>query len=274
MTLRLAILADIHGNLPAFEATLKHVISQSVDQIIIAGDIIIGSPDSADCWKLALSLGCPIVRGNHERYAAHYGTPSALAEWASEKYAPLHWALAQLTNQECQAMALLPTSLRLPGATDLFIVHATERNDHDAVASHTPEEQLSMMFPCAQERFMVRAHNHVGQTRVWRERFIITSGSVGLPLDGNPTAQYLILDQEQGGWHIRHQSVAYNVDNVIKRFYETKYLASTGPMGRLFFREVVTASQQLVPFLRLYERWSNDESISLAEAVDRFLGDY
>ena len=43
--MRIAVLADIHGNLPAFEAALNHVSQQKVDQIILAGDIIIGSPE-------------------------------------------------------------------------------------------------------------------------------------------------------------------------------------------------------------------------------------
>jgi predicted phosphodiesterase len=271
MSLRLAVLADIHGNLPAFEAALKHVAGQKVDQIIIAGDITTGAPDSADCWKLAQSLDCPILRGNHERYVAYYGTPLASPEWATEMYAPLQWAISQLNTQECQAMALLPANLRLPDAQDLFIVHASERNDSDTVTAHTPEDQLAVMFPHAEERYVIRAHNHVGQTRVWRNKFVVTCGSVGLPLDGNPTAQYLILEQGKNSWQFQHQSVSYNLDVVIRRFKDTHYLASTGPMGRLFFREAVTASQQLVPFLRLYKQWSTDEDISLHAALDRFL---
>lgn len=56
--MRIAVLADIHGNLPAFEDALKHVSQQKVDQIILAGDIVNGSPDSKACWSLAMSLGC------------------------------------------------------------------------------------------------------------------------------------------------------------------------------------------------------------------------
>ena len=90
--MRIAVLADIHGNLPAFEAALKHVAHQKVDQMILAGDIINGAPDSKACWALALSLGCPVLRGNHERYAAHFGTPQASPDWLMEKFAinPCH----------------------------------------------------------------------------------------------------------------------------------------------------------------------------------------
>lgn len=272
--MRLAILADIHGNLPAFEAALNHIAHQSVDQIILAGDMIIGSPDSAACWQLAQSLGCPMLRGNHERYVYHFGTPQAAAEWSTERYTPLHWAHTQIPAAERQKLAQLPASLRLPAAPDLFITHASERDDHDTVSPHTPEEQLAHMFPNAHERFIIRSHNHYAQTRVWERGFIITNGSVGLPLDGNPTAQYLLLDQNKAGWHVRHQSVPYDLDAAQRRFRETGYLEATGAMGRLFFRELVTATQQIVPFLRLYAQWSKEGALSLNQALERFLNQY
>jgi predicted phosphodiesterase len=55
--MRIAILSDLHGNLPAFEAALDHARKHKPDAMVIAGDTIIGSPDSAACWQLARSLG-------------------------------------------------------------------------------------------------------------------------------------------------------------------------------------------------------------------------
>ena len=236
--MRIAVLADIHGNLPAFEAALKHVAQQGVDQIVLAGDIVNGAPNSQACWSLARSLGCPILRGNHERYVAHFGTAKAAPIWSTELFAPLHWTLAQLSEQDRHCMEELPTSLRLPAAPDLFFVHASERDDHDSLVPHTPESLLYEMFPSARERMIVRAHNHCGQVRVWENGSIVTCSSVGLPLDGHPTAQYLLLDREPSGWRVRHQSVPYHLDAALARFQDSGYLASTGPMGRLFYREV------------------------------------
>src|SRR6266540_3464866 len=70
---------------------------------------------------------------------------------------------------------------------------------------------LIQMFPILQERWIVRAHNHIGQVRLWDERTIITAGAVGLPLDGSPTAQYPLLEQRAGGWRIFHQAIAYDL---------------------------------------------------------------
>lgn len=271
--MRIAILADIHGNLPAFETALKHLRLQAPDAVVLAGDVVNGSPDSAACWQLACSTGYPMLRGNHERYVADFGTPRAAPEWSTELFTPLQWAIEQLTDEDRRAMAVLPFSLRLPEAPGLFFVHASARDDHDSVLPHTPEEVLERMFEGVPERWIVRAHNHYGQARLWERGVILTCGSVGLALDGNPTAQYLLLDRENGGWRVQHQSVPYDLEATRRRFHDTGYLDATGPMGLLFYREVLTASQQLVPFLRLFNQWKQEKPISLHQAVTRFLGE-
>lgn len=272
--MRIAVLADIHGNLPAFEAAAAHAAAQRVDHTLIAGDIVVGSPDSLACWRFAQSLGYPILRGNHERYVAHYGTPQAGAQWNTEQFAPVRWAVGEFSDEERRALGELPPTLRVPGADDLLVVHASLRDDRDTVAAYTPEEQLAPMFPGLRERVVVRAHNHLGQIRLWSDRMIVTAGSVGLPLDGAPTAQYLIIEGGGSGWRVYHQSVPYDLDATLRRFHETGYLEATGPMGRLYMREVATAGPQIVPFLRAYARWSRDGDIALADAVDKFLTRY
>ena len=269
--MRIAILADIHGNLPAFEAALDHVARQHVDRTIIAGVVVVGAPDSAACWRLAQTLHCPIVRGNHERYVAHFGRPDAPAEWATERFAPVRWGVDQLEEAEIAAIEVLPPYVRLPELPDLLVVHASLRADRDSIMPYTSDQQLAEMFPNLPERWIVRAHNHLGQVRLWEDRTIMTAGAVGLPLDGSPTAQYLLLEQRAGGWRIMHQSVQYDLDAALRRFRETGYLDAAGPMARLFMREVATASHQIVPFLRAYDRWSAREPLPLDQAVERFL---
>ena len=271
LPMKIAVLADIHGNLPAFEAALDHVGRQRVDQTIIAGDIVIGSPDSLACWRLACDLDALILRGNHERYLTHFGTSKAEPIWESELFSPLHWAIGQFSSQDRKEIENLPLTIRIPQAPDLVICHASLNGDNLSVYAHTPENELAEMFHGSSERFIVRAHNHIGQVRIWGERTILTCGSVGLPLDGNPTAQYLLLEGDGKGWHIHHQSVSYDLQAALRRFSETGYIEETGTMGRLFRREVATAGHHIGPFLRSYERWCEEGDLPLAEAYDRFL---
>jgi predicted phosphodiesterase len=268
---RIAVLADVHGNLYAFEAALAHVRAHGVDQIVLLGDLTVGSPDAAACWQLACSLGCPSVWGNHERYVAYYGTAGADPRWRGEQYAPVAWAVSELSPSERSAMRALPHAYRTPDAPGVLFCHASLRSDRDTVAAHTPGDRLCEMYPDVTEALIVRGHNHLGQVRLWDGHTIVTAGSVGLPLDSYPTAQYLLLEREGRGWQISHHSVPYDVDAAVRRFEETGYLDAAGPMGRLFQREVATASHQIVPFLRAYERWSSRAHVTLGDAVARYL---
>ena len=171
--MRIAILADIHGNLPAFEAVLSHVHQQAPDLIIIAGDIVIGAPDSAAGWQLAQSLGCPIVRGNHERYLGYFGTDQGDPAWQSEQFAPVQWAVQQCTAQEKATIAALPLTLRLPEAPDLLVVHASARSDRENLPPYTPDAQIAAMFPNVDERWIMRGHDHLARTHPWRDKMII-----------------------------------------------------------------------------------------------------
>lgn len=272
--MRIALLADIHGNLTAFEAVLAHVRQQAPDLIIIAGDVVIGAPDSAACWQLAQSLACPMVRGNHERYLSHFGTPQGDPAWRTEQFAPVQWAVAQFTVAERSAIADLPLTLTLPAAPDLLIVHASARSDRENLPPYKADAEIAAMFPNVQERWIIRGHDHLARAHVWRNKTIVTTGSVGLPMDGNPAAQYILLDRAADSWRVQHQAVAYDLSTTLERFRSTRYVEQTGVMGRLFLREAATASPHFVPFLRLYQQWTQEKPLSLQAALERYLTHY
>ena len=269
--MRIAVLADIHGNLPAFEAALAHVHRQSVDHIVLAGDLINGAPDSRLCWELAQTLNATLLRGNHERYIFDFDTPNAHPLWSSEQFGPVQWTVSQFSHEERGAMAKLPLYARLP---ELFCPHASPRRDNDSVQSFTPESELTAMFDVVAEPLIVRGHDHWCQVRLWAGRTILTTGSVGITLDEHPTARYVLLERHNGDWRFDHHAVPYDVDAVGERFHSPVYLEPAGPMARLVLREIATASPNLVPFLRLYERWAQQEPIALGAAVERFLNYY
>jgi hypothetical protein len=107
--------------------------------------------------------------------------------------------------------------------------------------------------------------------RLWGERRIVTVGSVGLPLDGSPTAQFTIMERAAPDWRVIHRSVPYDVAAAVRRFTESGYLDTAGPMARLYQREVASAAFHIIPFLTHYRKLrSLQPDASLEEAVDRF----
>jgi Calcineurin-like phosphoesterase superfamily domain len=188
--MRVAALADIHGNSEALESVLKHIEKQNVDQIVVVGDVVIGLPHSLECWRKIESLQCPVVCGNHERYLFDLESPDAPESWKTERYAPIHQAYRQFSKEAIDAMRDLPAFHCID---DLLMVHASYRNDVDAVMATSSESELEEMFAPSSEPYIIRAHNHVWFSCAWKSRKLYSIGSVGLPLNGDKEAQYVEL---------------------------------------------------------------------------------
>jgi predicted phosphodiesterase len=266
--MRLAVLADIHGNLQALEAVLEHAQKQNVDQIIIAGDLINVLPDSRACWDLVQSLKLPMVRGNHERYIFHYNTPFAHPNWYSEAFKGLPLFVAEFSEDQRKEMEALPLRLHFD---DMLIVHASYRGDYDTVNLETPLSELEEMFADSNERFILRGHNHRNYSVKFADRHIETIGSVGLPLDGRPEAKYVIAEKTAQGWSIEKQQVSYDHAGAVKRFETSIFMEQGGPTYKIFLLELQMSRGYIVPFWNEYEKWSQNKTLTLEQAVNAFL---
>lgn len=270
--MRIAIIADIHGNLPALDAALDRIDQLRPDRLVVAGDIGVGGPDIAACWARVKALGCPVLRGNHERYIFDFGTARAKPEWASERFGPVQWAVSQLDAAARDEMAALPLTLRFPETPDVLFVHGSPRSDHDLVFPYTPAAELETRFGGMPERLIVRAHNHYCGVRDWRGGRIVTVGSVGLPLDGTLQAQFTVIERGPAAgdeWRIEHHAVPYDVAAAVRRFRESGYLNAAGPMAELYRREVATAAFHVMPFLTFLRDAPRAGELPLAEALAR-----
>ncbi len=273
--MRIAILADIHGNLAALEAALGRATELKVDRVVVAGDIVVGAPDSLKCWERVKALGCPVLRGNHERYVFDLGTERAKPEWSSRQFGPVQWAAAQLGDVKRRELAALPMTLRIEGAEELLIVHGSARNDTDLIFPYTSDAEIAPMFAGCAEKWIVRGHNHYAGVRLWGERRIVTTGSVGLPLDGTVKAQFAVMERSGGSgsdWSVEHHAVAYDVGATLRRAKESGYVETAGPIARLFMREVETAAFHILPFQKFNaELVRAGRELPLEEAVEAFM---
>jgi predicted phosphodiesterase len=269
--MRIAVLADIHGNLPALEEALAEVERSQVDRVIVAGDMVVGSPDSFACWRRVLALGCPIIRGNHERYIFDLDTARAPASWKTPRFGPVHYAAAQFSTEQRRELAALPAYLEFGDCPDLLLTHGSLRSDNDLIFPYTSDAEIAPMFAGHAAPWIARGHNHFASVRLWGDRRIVTVGSVGLPLDGTPAAQFTILERRGKVWDVFHRAIPYDVSATLRRFDETGYLESAGPMASLYRREVETASFTIIPFLAYYRKVSaTNPAVKLEDAVSAF----
>ena len=74
--MRLAFLADIHGNLPALEAVIRDLQDLAPDQVFLAGDLVNRCPWNNEVMELLADTGWPGVVGNHDLVVGRIHTPN------------------------------------------------------------------------------------------------------------------------------------------------------------------------------------------------------
>src|SRR5215204_2507599 len=124
--MRIAILADIHGNLAALERVVVELERLQPDYVVVNGDLILGAPLSLEVVDLVRRQNWIVVRGNHEFYYLDFGTPRAVSgsEDAS-RWGQLHWLMKMITPAQGAYLGMLPDeqTLCIPGTQPIGIAH-------------------------------------------------------------------------------------------------------------------------------------------------------
>ena len=264
--MRVAVISDIHGNLPALEAVLAHIEARRPDQVVVAGDLVNRGPQSAAVVARLQPLGFPTVQGNHERYvlaAARATDPND----GGDTYAPSRWTLRQLAPDQLDYLRALPFSVQVE---DVLVVHGSPRGDQDGIFPRTSEGELAHKLNG--HTHLVCGHTHVSLVRPWRAGgLVVNAGSVGNTFEGDTAARYAWLERRGGQWQAEVACVEYDVAATLRAFDESDYLAAAGPMARLFRLEVATGCNHLIPAYLAHRAEVDREQMTLAEAADRYL---
>jgi putative phosphoesterase len=195
--MRGAVLADIHGNLPALDAVLRDVDAAGVDAVVLDGDIADGPMPGPTLDRLA-ELGDRViwVRGNSDRdlAAAFDGTfqPSGLATNAPAEY--YAWCAARISQAHRDLLAELPltVSLDIDGLGAVAFCHGTARDDNEFILVDSPVSHYQAAFAEVGEQTVVVGHTHMPFDRLADGRRVINPGSVGLGY-GHPGASWALL---------------------------------------------------------------------------------
>ena len=105
----IALLSDIHGNLPAFDAVAADIAQRRPDAVYVLGDMINGCPWSAEVLDRLLDLGWPMLLGNHDDAVLQLDTPRMEPRYRDRpRYAALWWTREHLADRHLAALAALP----------------------------------------------------------------------------------------------------------------------------------------------------------------------
>lgn len=268
---RLAILADIHGNLPALDAVIEDMQPFAVDHVIVAGDSIHWGPYSAQVLERITTLGWAVIRGNAEFYLLDYGTDRAPAAWSTDGFALVKWLHAQIADQWLPVLAAWPDalSLRYPDAPPVRVCHGTPRSAWEPMFIHTPEEEMVDILAGVEETTVIAGHTHLALDRQVGRWRVLNPGTVGAPTDGRGGASWLLLEAHNGAWRPTFRRVAYDEAEVLAELERSGCLEAGGVIAQLFVQEFRTRSLYVAPFVLWHAAEHPDEALTPA-LLDQF----
>ncbi|RWR20550.1 metallophosphoesterase [Agrococcus lahaulensis] len=209
---RIAIVSDMHGNLGAFEAVLADARERGADAVWCGGDLVGKGPRGRAVVELAREACDVVVRGNwDEAVADPSAAPWSAPEWYRDEVGPegVAWLGALPFHHDAQ---LAGHRVRL--------FHASSTSVHHRVRWGADDATFDAMFratdatgPVGDADVVVYGDLHDQWLDVRRGRRLLNTGSAGNALDGDPSAAYVLLDDDgPGRLSVRFVRVPYDVE--------------------------------------------------------------
>ena len=203
--MRRLFLADVHANLPAFQAVLHD--AGKVQQVFFLGDVVDWGPHPSECVDLLRDIGARAIRGNHDEAVLSLrgsGAPEGLppVDW-------LHWTYSRLDREQLDFLASLPSqrSVRSCGVKTSLIHHPPGA---PYLRPSMGGSELERLFAGIDGEAVYCGHSHKKIDRFAGGRRIVCLRAVGQSRDGDPRAGYAIVEDGV----LEHRSVGYDLERV------------------------------------------------------------
>ena len=267
---RIAVLADVHGNMPALEAVIRDLDEQAVDEVLVGGDMVGRGPEGSRVVKRVRELGWPAISGNHEDYLLAFRRREVPDEWQrAREWAAGRWMAAELDDEDVAWIGDLPFSIDRPG---LKLVHGTPRTNRDGIGPWTRDREVAGHLAETGERVLACAHTHRALVLELDAGMVVNVGAVGLPFNRDHRAQYAIFTAGGPyGWRVELRQVAYDLERIFEIYETSGFLAAGGVTARLLRMELEHASPLLVPF----QTWAKTVEVDVnSVSLERFFEVY
>jgi putative phosphoesterase len=183
MVRRVAVVSDVHGVLPALDAVLAEPDLRDAEVVVVTGDIAAGPQPGEVLDRLgALGDRVLLVRGNADRDLVSIARDGHTPDGTP----PIDvWAAGRLTADHVRTLEALPhpVVLTLDGVGEVVFCHGSPRDDNEVVLVDTRLSRWSEVLSELPDsvRMVVGGHTHMPFARLVDRRWIVNSGSIGMP---------------------------------------------------------------------------------------------
>ncbi len=219
--MRIAVVADLHGNLPAFRAVLDDAAKIGCDAIWCAGDVVGRGPHPNEVTELLRALDVPTVQGNWDE-AVGMDRDYSGALWPSRETeemgeVSLAWTKERLTDENRAWLRNLPTSQRFSvEGRSVLLFHGSPLKQTEYLWSDRPSRYFARIASDEADDLFCFGHTHESFHRVVGQGHFVAAGSVGCGTDGDARARYAVVYIGQPDVAVGFRSVDYDHASVVR----------------------------------------------------------
>jgi putative phosphoesterase len=216
---RVAVITDIHANLPALHAALARIDELGISDVYCGGDLVGYGPHPNEVCALIAERGIPTLYGNYD-----YAIARDLDDCGCAYITPhdreigqrsVEWTLAHTDRAAKDFMRELPFDLRFRvGATAVHLVHGSPRKDNEYLFEDKPASLYERLAAVEDADVLVFGHTHKPWVREYGGVLFLNCGSVGKPKDGDARGAFAVLDASTGRLEVSIERVAYDAEAV------------------------------------------------------------
>ena len=214
-----AVITDIHANLPALQAALARIEELGIETVFCGGDLVGYGPHPNKVCELIAERGIPTIYGNYDYAIAReeedcgcaYVTPHdrELGQLSVD------WTLAHTSQGSKDFMRGLPFDLHFPvGDTDVHLVHGSPRKVNEYLFEEKPASLYERLAAAEHDSVLVFGHTHKPWVHEYGGVLFVNCGSVGKPKDGDPRGGFAVLQPAAEGVDVTIERVEYDTEAV------------------------------------------------------------
>ena len=221
--MKVALLGDVHANLPALEAVLVHARQNNIDVIWNLGDFVGYGAFPEEVIQVLRTHQALSILGNYDRKVLK--VKKKAAEWQArklpEKWLAFQWSYDHLSQARREYLGSLPEQIRLTmDGRRVLLVHGSPSSREEHLTPATPEQRMEELAEGAGVDMILCAHSHIPFARQAKGTWFVNPGSVGRPDDGDARASYAILDFSAGEFQIEFCRIAYDTARAVAAIHQ------------------------------------------------------
>ena len=224
--MKVALIGDIHANLPALEAVLSHARDQGIEKVWHVGDFLGYGPFPNEVVQLLRKDDSVLsILGNYDSKVLEF--KQKRNKWRKskhpDKYLAFEWAYENLSKKNRKYLRFLSQEMRIKiRGHRILLTHGSPASDREPLTPDTPDKRLRELAQMVKADIIIVGHSHQPFARQVDDVWFINTGSVGRPDDGDPRACYAILRFQGDEIEVQHHRVEYDVKRTAAAIHEHK----------------------------------------------------